>query len=114
MYIHQLQSRNRWFAIVVVAVAAGVAGNALVGLSNFAVAAPSGDKIFNANCAACHMGGKNMVDPKKPIIGSKVIATKESLKAYLSKQQGTMPPFPKIAENDEALTALHTYLKSLK
>ncbi len=79
-----------------------------------ALAAPSGDKIFAANCQACHAGGKNMIDPKKPIIGSKKLATKETFKAFLSRAQGTMPAFNKIADNDEALTALHTYVKTLK
>lgn len=92
---------------VLVAVVAFVAGNEVSG-------APSGDKIFAANCQACHAGGKNMIDPKKPIIGSKKLATKDTFKAFLSKAQGTMPAFNKIADNDEALTALHAYVKTLK
>ncbi|MCC7528203.1 MAG: c-type cytochrome [Candidatus Melainabacteria bacterium] len=77
-------------------------------------AAPDGMKIFTANCAACHAGGKNIMDPKKPIIGSKSIASIESFKAFLSKQNGKMPAYPKIVANEEALKALHAYVKTLK
>ncbi|MBI4532952.1 MAG: c-type cytochrome [Candidatus Melainabacteria bacterium] len=79
-----------------------------------AAAAPSGDKIFTANCAACHMGGKNIIDPKKPVVGSKKLASKDLFKALLSKSTGGMPAFSKIAENDAALEALYAYVKSLK
>jgi cytochrome c6 len=77
-------------------------------------AAPDGAKIFTANCAVCHAGGKNIMDPKKPIIGSKAMASAETFKAFLSKQNGKMPAYPKIVANEEALKALHTYLKTLK
>lgn len=78
------------------------------------VAAPSGEKIFASNCAACHLNGKNSIDPKKPVIGSKKLASLESFKTLLTKQNGMMPPFPKISDNAEALQALYTYAKNLK
>jgi cytochrome c6 len=41
---------------------AGVA-SLLVATPAFAGDADAGEKIFNANCAACHAGGKNSVVP---------------------------------------------------
>lgn len=79
-----------------------------------AIAAPSGDKIYSMNCSGCHMNGGNSLSPSKPVKGSKKLATKEDFKAYLSKANGTMPPFPKVAGNDEALAALYNYCKTLK
>lgn len=79
-----------------------------------AKAAPSGEKIFTANCAGCHMGGKNLIDPKKPVIGSKKLASKGTFKALLNSTIGGMPSFPKISGNDEALEALYVYVKGLK
>lgn len=74
----------------------------------------SGAKIFKANCAGCHKGGQNLIKSKKPIIGSAVINSKESLKAYLSEPHPPMPKFSKIAKDDEMLGALQKHLKTLK
>lgn len=76
--------------------------------------APNGEKIFTANCASCHAGGGNIVDPTKHLKGSAKLASKDTLKALLLKPVGAMPAFPQIAQNDADLTALLTYCKSLK
>ncbi len=81
---------------------------------NKAIAASDGEKIFSANCASCHVAGGNIVDPSKPLKGSKKLASKESLKSLLMNPVGAMPSFPKIAGNDADLTALQAYCKSLK
>jgi cytochrome c6 len=73
-----------------------------------------GEKLFSNNCASCHAGGKNTIDPKKPVIGSKKLASKAAFKSFLEVQNGMMPPFKGIAAKDEALTALYTYVKTLK
>jgi mono/diheme cytochrome c family protein len=77
-------------------------------------ATPSGGDIFKNNCAACHASGGNIVDPKKPLKGSKKLANKEMFKDLLSKPAGAMPAFPKIVEDDPSLSALYDYCKSLK
>jgi len=73
-----------------------------------------GEKLYNNNCASCHSGGKNSIDPKKPVIGSKKLASKAAFKSFLEVQNGMMPPFKAIAAKDEALTALYSYVKTLK
>jgi mono/diheme cytochrome c family protein len=83
--------------------------------TNFkATAAADGEKLFNSNCAACHTAGKNSIDPKKPVIGSKKLASQATFKEFLSKANGSMPAFKSIAENAESLGALYTYVKTLK
>jgi mono/diheme cytochrome c family protein len=77
-------------------------------------AAPSGETVFKNNCVTCHAGGKNTIEPKKPIIGSKKLESKEVFKTYISKGGGAMPPLPQVANDDEALQALFIYCKSLK
>ncbi len=79
-----------------------------------AMANPQAEKLFGTNCAACHTNGGNVVDPKKPLKGSKQLATKEQFKAVLEKPVGAMPAFPAIVANDSDLTALYNYCKNLK
>jgi mono/diheme cytochrome c family protein len=73
-----------------------------------------GAELFAKNCAACHKDGKNIVNAKKPIIGSAQLKDKKTFKSYLLKPTGTMPPSPAIANNDADLTAVFDYCKSLK
>ena len=86
----------------------------VINSTSSAGAAPDGSKIYANNCAACHANGGNIVDPKKPVKGSKVLATKQSFKENLLKPKGSMTAFPQIANNDADLSALYEYCKSLK
>jgi mono/diheme cytochrome c family protein len=115
--IHQLQTKGKpaiW-SHSAQAVAVGVLFCGLLPLAGSSVtAAPNGADIFKNNCAACHANGGNIVDPKKPLKGSKKLATKAVFKDLLSKSAGAMPAFPKIVEDDPSLSALYEYCKSLK
>ena len=75
---------------------------------------PDGSKIYADSCNSCHPKGGNILVPKKPVTGSKVLASKKALSDFLLKQNGSMPPYPQIANNDADLTALYEYCKSLK
>ena len=79
-----------------------------------ALAQAAGEKIFTANCAACHAAGKNVMNPKKPIIGSEKLCSKKAFKNYLGKPTPPMPTFAKIAGSDGDLEDLYSYCKSLK
>lgn len=76
--------------------------------------AVNGEQIFKDNCAGCHAGGGNVVDPKKPLKGSSKLGSQDSFKAYLLKPSGVMPPFPQIANDAASLEGLYKYCKSLK
>lgn len=73
-----------------------------------------GERLYNNNCASCHAGGKNSIDAKKPVIGSKKLASKAVFKSFLEVKNGLMPPFKAIAAKDDALMALYDYAKTLK
>ena len=77
-------------------------------------AAADGKQLFSKNCAGCHANGKNTMNPKFPIIGSKKLESKDSFKAFITKPVPPMPSFAKLAGNDEDLTALYDYCKTLK
>jgi len=59
--------------------------------------AANGANIFSANCAACHIGGKNAVNPAKTL--SKADLEKygknsiEAIVAQVTNGAGAMPPF---------------------
>jgi mono/diheme cytochrome c family protein len=82
--------------------------------TQLAKAASPGETLYSTNCAACHDAGHNVINPKKPVIGSKMLAKKETFKSFLLKPTGTMPPAPAIANKDADLTALYDYCKTLK
>ncbi|KAL3937646.1 MAG: hypothetical protein SGBAC_007298 [Bacillariaceae sp.] len=61
-----------------------------------------GQKIFNANCAACHRGGQNMIAPEKTLekaaleqflSSNKERSTEESVKWQISHGRSSMPSF---------------------
>jgi len=94
--------------------AAVVAGLTLLFNMTAAGAASDGSKIYAESCASCHAKGGNILDPKKAVKGSKILASKKAFKDFLLKQNGSMPAYPHIANNDADLTALFDYCKSLK
>src|SRR5438552_1446121 len=77
-------------------------------------AVSKGEQIFKNNCEGCHAGGKNSMNRRHPIIGSKKLASKEKLKGYITKSEKPMPSFKEIADKDAELTALYDYCKGLK
>ncbi|MGH1395344.1 MAG: cytochrome c6 PetJ [Trichormus sp.] len=67
--------------------------------SNSALAADSvnGAKIFNANCAACHAGGKNLVQAdknlKKDALEKYGMYSAEAIITQVTKGKNAMPAF---------------------
>jgi cytochrome c6 len=57
--------------------AAGVIGAMIASSPVFAADVAAGEQIFNANCAACHAGGQNVIMPDKTL-------EKEALDQYLA------------------------------
>ncbi len=82
--------------------------------SNIALAGDEGSATFKNNCAACHAGGKNIMSPNKPIIGSSELKSKEKFTKFLSTTHGVMPSFAKIASDEPTLNGLYEYVKTLK
>jgi cytochrome c6 len=74
----------------------------------------SGQKLFSLNCASCHDGGQNLVNPDKPIIGSTKLISLDSFKKYLCHPSGSMPPFERLTKNEADLARLYQYVLTLK
>ncbi len=73
-----------------------------------------GMKLFKTNCSGCHLNGKNLIKPEKPIIGSKKLTDKKTFKNFIESPPKPMPKFKNISENEEQLQALYKYVTSLK
>jgi cytochrome c6 len=58
-----------------------------------------GQKVFNANCAACHRGGKNTVNPQKTLsladLKKNKIDNSAAIVAQVTNGKGAMPAFGK-------------------
>jgi cytochrome c6 len=61
--------------------------------------AASGAKVFSANCASCHAGGKNLVNAakslKKDALEKYDMYSAEAIIAQVTKGKGAMPAFGK-------------------
>lgn len=59
--------------------------------------AASGAKIFSANCAQCHAGGKNLVQAnknlKKDALDKYGMNSEDAIIAQITKGKGAMPAF---------------------
>ena len=57
----------------------------------------AGAKVFSANCAACHAGGRNAVNPmktlKKEALVKYEMATAEAIITQVTKGKNAMPAF---------------------
>ncbi|MEB3177835.1 MAG: c-type cytochrome [Nostocaceae cyanobacterium] len=63
----------------------------------FAADAAAGAKVFSANCAACHVGGKNTVNPAKTLSKADLekygMYSAEAIIAQVTKGKMAMPAF---------------------
>lgn len=66
--------------------------------SDIALAA-DGAALFNANCAQCHPGGKNLVNPAKTLKKADLekydMYSSDAIVAQITNGQGAMPAFGK-------------------
>ena len=62
-----------------------------------ALAAGAGAQVFSANCAACHIGGGNAVNPAKTLKQDDLVAngkdTPEAIITQVTNGNGGMPAF---------------------
>ena len=74
----------------------------------------NGKKIFEVNCAGCHLNGLNLIKKDKPIIGSNKLKSKDDLKSFLISPPPPMPNFKNIVSKENELEELYNYLLTLK
>lgn len=71
----------------------------------------AGRKLYMKKCEVCHLIGRNLINPEKEILNSKLIDDPDKLKEFLSHKNGVMPAFAKISRDDKLLGKLNTFLK---
>ncbi|MFN7716264.1 MAG: cytochrome c6 PetJ [Pseudanabaenaceae cyanobacterium] len=76
----------------------GIAAFALAFIpSVFATDIENGGKIFAANCTQCHIGGKNIVQPQKPLNKDALqkygMYSNEAIIAQVTNGKNAMPAF---------------------
>ena len=75
--------------------------------------AASGAKIFSAKCAACHAGGKNLVNPQKTLAKADLekygMNSLEAITTQVTKGKGAMPAF-KGQLTDQQIADVATYV----
>lgn len=64
----------------------------------FAGNAGSGEQVFNANCAACHAGGQNVIMPEKTL-------EKEALDQYLAGGRNEKSIITQVSNGKNAMPA---------
>ncbi|ACK72721.1 cytochrome c class I [Gloeothece citriformis PCC 7424] len=71
----------------------------------FAGDAGNGSKVFSANCNACHLGGKNVVNAAKTLNKSDLekyaMLDLEAIKTQVTNGKGAMPAFGKRLTPDQ-------------
>ncbi|MGH8518543.1 MAG: cytochrome c oxidase subunit II [Panacagrimonas sp.] len=70
----------------------------------------AGEKVFNANCAACHQATGKGIPPNFPsLVGSAVIkGPAEAQITQVLKGKNMMPPFPQLSDADIAAAITYT------
>jgi len=108
---------------------AAQAPSSSIGLSGSPPPAPSpsssafgkggeGETLFESNCASCHPGGGNVVEPRLPIRGSGKLASLEGFRAFLRAPRmpdgkaGNMPAFGESALSADHVEDLYAYLRT--
>lgn len=74
----------------------------------------NGERLYMANCEACHMLGTNVIKPEKELASSETLVSKTAFKQFISKKHGVMPPFNQIADDEKSLKDLYQYCRKLK
>ena len=82
----------------------------IVGMTRGAAGAASAVQLFKEQCAACHAGGGNVVNPKMPLKGGTLLQTFASFLSQIRKPQPPMPTFAPAQISDEQAKGLYDYI----
>ena len=87
-----------------------VAGFTFVSMTQGQAAPASAEQLFKEQCAACHAGGGNVVNPKMPLKGGALLQTFASFLSQIRKPQPPMPTFAPAQISDEQARKLYDYI----
>lgn len=82
----------------------------IAGMQQGATAPASPEQLFKQQCAACHAGGGNVVNPKMPLKGGTLMETFATFLAQIRKPQPPMPTFSPAQISDEQAKGLYDYI----
>jgi cytochrome c6 len=82
----------------------------ITGIQQGATASASAQQLFKENCAACHVGGGNIVNPKMPLKGAPLLKTFAAFLTQIRKPQPPMPAFPPAKISDAQARKLYDYI----
>ena len=72
----------------------------------------AGADIFNSHCRSCHQNGGNIINPDKPIKGSRILRDFDTFLAYIRNPASPMPSFSQGTITDKQAKELYTYITS--
>lgn len=72
----------------------------------------AGADIFNAHCRACHQNGGNIINPDKPVKGSRKLTDYQTFLAFIRNPTAPMPPFSQGTIMDKQAKELYAYITS--
>ncbi|MBX9722184.1 MAG: cytochrome c [Candidatus Obscuribacterales bacterium] len=72
----------------------------------------TGEQIFVRSCNTCHPGGKKGMGPRLDKVDAD-FPKDDSLKKFIRKGKGIMPPQPQDSLDDDELSSLCVYVRTL-
>jgi cytochrome c6 len=82
----------------------------IAGMQQGTAVPSSGEQLFKENCAACHVGGGNIVNPKMPLKGAPLLKTFAAFLSQIRKPQPPMTAFPPARISEEQARKLYAYI----
>jgi cytochrome c6 len=82
----------------------------IAGMQQGTAAPASAEQFFKEQCAACHAGGGNIVNPKMPLKGAPLLKTFAAFLSQIRKPQPPMPTFSPEKISDRQARKLYEYI----
>jgi cytochrome c6 len=82
----------------------------IAGMQQGTAGPTSGEQLFKENCAACHAGGGNIVNPKMPLKGAPLLKTFATFLSQIRKPQPPMTAFPPTKISEKQARKLYDYI----
>jgi len=93
---------NKYFSALALAV---TVVTATFSQNVIAIDIAAGEQIFSANCAACHLGGKNLIIPEKTLAKDVLVEngmnSVDAITTQVTNGKGAMPAFGGRLESDD-------------
>lgn len=75
----------------------------------------AGAAIYNANCRSCHPNGQNVINPRRPVLGSPHLRNFSDFVNFnrghlVEGQKGMMPPIPESKISERQMQDLYLYI----